>query len=665
MYVVKTALLDKMRSPPPAVPTVEVPQDRFTLTSCQYFRTVSSSDPSSAIGNLVTKTPEAIDCTSQEGMSAKARGARLESQYNLDKMRTRISNQEWSLLVWFIPAIPSHQNASPVLEPILTLGHAGNTTSDLEPTWGCNGNYLQLAQYNNFLVLAFQDIDVGRSCRFLVLRETPLTETVVAAIVFSATNLSIYLNGKAALSQIPHTINPLHWTEAEASSLQLFSSARAPSSSTSQTFGGSIQQISLVYQSLTPQLIATFTRQDLIPNEPPPIILLAKPSDPVHLTQSSSIDKRSPMFLSSSSMPSTNYFPLAIEILSLPTHGELFLMGALWPLSLNATANILPLANNESGVWLEYKMTSNNYFTLPSTDAYGEDLNIPLESFQFRVVSTTVDNHVRVTPSILSLTAIQTVEVQNVNHKPYWVAPDEATISVIGSLITTKLGRVQLIDVQDMNTNLIRVDVVTEKGLVTLSPEFSGLADFDSCSSRSHTAWQCTENGISKSRMTFLCVPGDVELILSNLEYHGAIPGHADRIILFAYDGEGGDCLAPQEHVKNHGGTYGPVHNGCFEVSTVIQIPAVSLLKDGESGRTSGFFGIPNTDLHNFSYAKLLFWVLLLSFLTCMCLCFRQCCPRCLARGAAIDADDDNDSAEDEAIESSPSTPAAETNTAV
>jgi hypothetical protein len=637
-----------------------------------------SSNPNSTLGSLKTAHPQELECSVAQGMQLRepSRHTLLESQSNLETLRERLSNRTesngWSVSVWFTsPLLPSDY-VDRILEPILTLGlsdsinetDGDNNTTTSFFSGGCGGYYFQLAQYQQHLVVSFQDTDAAQSCRILVVRGVPLQGNVAATVTFSETTTSIYLNDRAILTDIPYVADAAGWTQASQSTLQLFSSSH-PSTTITPTmpFQGSIQQVSLFDEALTPEEVAQVVHQGVVYAEPSQIVLLGEPSPDVVLAQDDGLEKRT-MFWLGSANASTTFLPLALQVITLPSRGKVSLQGHAEPLSeltnvssssSSSSSNyiLVPLAVNSTGVWMEYRLTASDYFTVPSVDAHGNDLSLPAESFEYRVVTVSDPTEpMALSPLATSPRVTQVIQVQHVNHRPIWNVPQQAKASVVEGLPNVYLGQLQLLDPLDRNVDRVRVDLWALQGYLTLDPDHVHLADFKSCAQRVYSDWQCVGNGVEDRRMTFLAVPDDVERILANLVYEGFVPGDSDQVGLLAYDGTGGACLDPKEHARGGGtlnwATEATIHRECFQVQVTIQIPAVQLvLQPNDSDEESGIFGIPNTNLTSFGTADLLFWVALISVLVTCFTCLRQCCPNCLARGAGI-VPEDYDSEEEE-----------------
>jgi hypothetical protein len=72
-------------------------------------------------------------------------------------------------------------------------------------------------------------------------------------------------------------------------------------------------------------------------------------------------------------------------------------------------------------------------------------------------------------------------------------------------------------DEADLDLNRVRVDISVQQGRISLQNESLHLADFDFCNMRSFSAWQCTKDGMSRKRISFVAVPSDVSTILRGI----------------------------------------------------------------------------------------------------------------------------------------------------
>jgi hypothetical protein len=629
--------------------SIPFPLERYVLDSC--LEEFPSTNPSSVLGSLRTENRQGLICDSS-GLRLSAESTTpLESSFNVAELQKRVAQASmgWSASVWITPPSTSTEDGPRVIDPFLTLGLsstlAGSTIS-LEGT--CTGFYFQMGLIQGHLVLQFQDTDPARSCRTVVVNKMSLSGKTHVATTVGTSSSSIYVNGQAVFN-LPFgpDATMAGWTRATQSTMQLFATNPA-----SRVFQGAIRQVTFYSEELTEDQIAEEFQLGVGPASSTFIELVARASvEALLIPQDQSTGTR---FWIGGFNASSTTLPLAVEILSFPIRGLVFLVGEeevvvlVDAIAANAT-KILPLSANFTGFFLEYRLTeSSDYFSVPSTNVEGEFLEMAVESLIFRTIA--VETKESLVASSQPITIL--INVQHVNHRPEWNAPKSATVSVIAGLPVVRVGTIQLVDQLDRNTDRVRIDISTSNGQLTLDPLYAGLADFGSCSSRIFSDWQCQGNGVGDRLMTFVAVPEDIEGILSNLNYTSlGLLGASDEIVLTAYDGAGGSCLDPREHASSLDPSAPmTLHRGCFQVRTIIRIPAVLNLLDASKRKEKGILGIPNTDLKQFGTADLMFWAVVMFSLMSVCVCLRQC-PNCLARGAAV-VPDDNEAEEDDFISS-------------
>ena len=253
---------------------------------------------------------------------------------------------------------------------------------------------------------------------------------------------------------------------------------------------------------------------------------------------------------------------------------------------------------------VNYTAPSLKYFNTPKSTATGEDLGVPSESLDYRllVVSTITNDTLFQTERVN-----QPIHVVHVNHPPKLVTTmtgplimtdtwDEGQFN--GRLPSVRIKEtIALEDPLDLDMDLVRVTISAKRGILTLDETYRHLAIFsDACLTRGRFMidWQCTGTGIRDRKMTFLALPYDVEFILSNLLYEANRFGKKDTISIEIFDGVGGDCLSVEEHVSHAGATPGPfptIYNGqCYEAAVRIQVEAL----EGDAFKDDGVFNLPD-----------------------------------------------------------------------
>ena len=630
--------------------------ERFGSNPCHPFRRIASSGSDSVLKFLQPKDPSFYGCD-ECGIRAletnnTITSSPFESSRSLESLQNYLRNRStgWSVSVWLSPS-SARSVEDALIEPILTMGFsshfsAKNGGNETAFTGSCAGYYFQLAQYRNYLVVRFQDIDGEQSCRTVVLRQVSLDSLphpVQATVAVSPTTSSIYVNDQAIIENMPYApdMSLVGWAQASQSSLQLFS-ADYPDDYTG-VFRGSVQQVTLFDEVLSSdQVFVAF--QEGILAAPQLIVSLSAETIPDSIRIAQDEKERIRIWVGSN-VASTPLLPLSIQLVSLPSRGQVFLTPSDRE-PLHASNGTIPLETNSTGTWVEYQLTSLDYFSLPAINANGEAFEVLPEFLEYRVVSLDPqDKRLLAT----SPTVTQMLDVQHVNHRPSWDAPEQATfVAIVSGRPIFNVRAIRLEDHWDRSMDRVRIDVWASQGSLTLDHLHAGLADFDSCYSRTYSDWQCEGNGVADRFMTFLALPDQVELILSNLHYRSNAPGSADKVRLAVYDGAGGSCPAPEEHYAS---TVVPpevttLHRECFHEETFIQIPAVDIPNQFDSGENN-FLGIPNTDFSNFGLPDLIFWVIVFFVLGSLICCLKQCCPNCLAQGSAV-VPDDYDSEDEE-----------------
>lgn len=529
-------------------------------------------------------------------------------------------NQGFSLSLWFQLATDNTE----FLQPILTIGKS-NTSTNRE---GCPGFYVELAQLGSELVLQYQeandDVDI---CRILPnLRSPALSDfsTNQVVITWSSFNTSIYVNGYPVVIGIPSTIDPTSW--GPSLSLQLFGN----DAEKGENFYGSIAQVTIYNHFLSHNQVLEDFRNGIARSNNQDIVL---PEPRVWNNVSLPQDSTDPItILLGSEILSDVTRHLGLRILSLPNLGNLtFQSEAIF---VGATV-VIP--KGEQMVQVNYTLLEDVPFTVPFRNAKGQLLDQAAEFFDLALVLLDDEGE----DLAISMSQRQYIDIIQVNHAPILQTPDTVTLPEnFTSDALILIDGIKVNDDRDRDVLRIRVDVSAELGKLTLNPQYRYLADFDSCRGRSYSPWQCTGSGFENRNMTFVAVPSDVERILLDLQYQAFYPGRSDKIWITLYDGVENSCLSwyeQRQFVDRLGRPISPIQRECFKVEHAIVIPETAQIEENGQAKDNGLFGIPNTGFKNFGSADLLFWILVISVLGCMCLCLRSICH--CARGRPIEAD--------------------------
>lgn len=322
----------------------------------------------------------------------------------------------------------------------------------------------------------------------------------------------------------------------------------------------------------------------------------------------------------------TAILQLAVQVMSLPSHGTLYASNNGTKIEVDS---IFPFSGNATGISVMYKLDSTEYFNVPETNAHGADLHLPLEAFNFRIVSI---NALTMKVVDASETMPVPVHVVHVNRgAPTLTAPKEAVPSVFDSSKANVIG-IEVADLLDFNLDRVRVDVWSEGGTVSLNPSHLHLADFATCASRSLSPWQCVGDGFKDQRLTFVAIPDDISFILSNMVFESfAHADEAGEIGIRIYDGAGGDCLHETEHAAYRQVSFGDIytsehHNKCIAVQATIVVPS-----KGPGGRT----------ILGFTWKEFAFGVTSITLIL-LCICGHFCnFSRCFVRSKSVTPDTD------------------------
>jgi hypothetical protein len=608
------------------------PLEQFTFTPCHPMRLAASNNNESLLGLLQpTADPQSLECHESSGIKlGNHQVTSLRSTQTLDALRDHLSVNEWSLSTWITAPVPPADEI-PTLQPIWTFG-SGHVSRLLPSDAGCGGYSLMVTQFGANLVVAFED--ATQSCRMIRIGQYELQHNVPVSLTIttSGSTTNLYMQGKPIMENIPFAADltrlPVNQT------LQLFPPIDA-SDSTTEPFQGSIRQVTLFDETLTSTQVQSLFDEGIGEAAVVPLYLEAQASDAIVIEQDAPISEPALIWVGGTNT-STATLPLFVHIPSISTLGELYTEGV----KLLSGVNSLPIPMNSTGLWIEYRRPSDNYFTVPSTNAYGESLEMPNESFQYRIVALWEQRSLAASDLVT-----QTVNIQHVNHAPTWNNANEAIVTVANNQPSYNFSFPSLLDESDLNLNRVRVDLTVQHGRISLRSETVHLADFDFCNLRSYSAWQCTKDGVNKKRISFVAVPGDVSDILAGLFYEGFVPGNEDNLVMDVYDGVGGQCLDDREHEawNNHWRTDSSsqpstLFRGCYHVQSSVKIPSTSISGENKSGG-SGLLSYMNLDFKNFGSADIAFWVVFFAVCYCLYHLIRDCCPNCLARGARVQPD--------------------------
>ena len=605
--------------------------EQFTFTPCHPLRLAASSNLFSLLGLLQPTDAQSFACTESSGIKLlDDQVASLRSEKTLDGLREHLMVNEWSLSTWITAEVPSGEE-TPKVRPILMFG-SGNVSRTTQSDGGCGGYYMAIAQFGSQLVYSFED--ATQTCRVIRMSTFDLHHDVPVSLTIatSGSMTNLYIQGQAVMESITLAVDltrlPMNQT------LQLFPEVDA-SDSTTGPFQGSIMQVSFFDETLASERVQGLFEQGIGEAAVVPLYLEARASETVVIEQDVPILEPTLIWVGGANT-STAVLPLFIDLQSLPAKGALFTAGAEIPVGLNS----IPIPVNSTGLWIEYRRPSSDYFTVPSTNAYGDTLEMPNESFEYRVVAFWEQRTIAASKPVT-----QAVQIRNVNHAPTWINANEAITSFVNNAPSYNFSFPSLMDELDLNMNRVRVDLTVLQGRISLRKEAIHLANFDFCKTRSYSAWQCSNDGINKKRISFVAVPGDIAGILAGLSYEGFVPGKEDTLVMDVFDGVGGQCLDEREHEvwKNNWKADGAsqlstVFLGCYHVQSNMTIPSIDVSSENESGGSS-WLSFMNLDFKNFGSADIVFWVVVLSMGYCLMHCIRDCCPKCLARGARVDAE--------------------------
>ena len=585
--------------------------------------------------------------------------------------------------VWFRPdpqEVEHPQEAK--LYPLLTWTTVDKNQGeqDYVTSLGCPGYELQIALYLNHILIRYQDDDEAKSCRILYLHHVNVSQTSGTSnhlvLTLGSGTTSVHWNGHVLHHGLKNSFSSSPVAQWDTTKLQVFGTHGSTA-----RFHGAIHQVSLFDSSLTDAQVLSVYQEGLssLQNEKPKDVVSLDWKSPtleaIVLPQASrdavAIDLVGIGSDNESTVRTKTILNLAMEFTTLPAHGNLSVKAVL--LTSGNETEFLPITlqtrlpmngQNASRLSVLYTLSDEEYFNTPKLNALGEPLELNNswrwnESFAYRILVLDDDG---VVVANQQEAVVQSIVVRHKNHRPKLHAPKEAVLPANRPKDSKELlcHGIRVTDSKDFDLNLIRVDVTTRNGRLTLDPQFRHLADFWSCRGRSQSSWQCFGNGVGDRHMTFVAVPSQVEQVLQNLVYEGFEPGVADEVLLAIYDGaDGDDCLTTHEH-EEHTRIVGGLDSlalpfsetwfdGCYRETATIQIPAMeSLIQTGGlhgHDDDEAMWGIPNADPSNFDLADLLFWVILSLFLCCICVgCGRfiaKAMRLCRARGLGVAIRDD------------------------
>jgi hypothetical protein len=443
---------------------------------------------------------------------------------------------------------------------------------------------------------------------------------------------NVYLNGKGVKLRAPNFFDAT-WNNWKNSTLQLFGTK-----SSNVYFQGFIRQVDIFDRALNMTQVIELNARGVTYNVTfPEIHVLARaPSHPIVIRQDA-VHATTSIQLGSFNK-TTSILKLFVEILTLPKHGHLLFQNV--PLT-SRTRWPIPFGN--SSVLCSYKLSSSNstYFNVPKYNAWGKDLRLEAENFEFRVVALLDqdDDATKKEEEVVVATStsmVLPVYVVHVNRSPgLLTAPKEAIVDVIDPGLATVPNIDFVVVGDDFNLDRVRVDVAAETGFLTLLPAYQPLANF-SCRF-------CQGDGVKDGHMTFLAVPSDIRLILRNLQYTASRPSitnsSQDFITVQIFDGSGGDCLNETDHVE-FGASIGndlftSIRDSCFQREVQIRVPLRSNRENQGTNKkkSSGIFGQEYLDAPD-----LIGYGLLIALLAALAMCLRRF-VRCLLRGKAVDPD--------------------------
>ena len=595
--------------------------DEFALMACgntveeNAVYQFSSCPPSRryvSIGNNQSLMGDFVDVQGvpHEWICGRNSGLRLRNTPQvLESNMTANLAEGFSLSLWFQPGNTSKAE----LQTLLSMSRFTNDEPVLD---GCLGNLLQVGQYGNHLLLRYRD--VSGTCRVLLLRGASLVESAVTelTLVADASRLLSFLDGNLVNRSAGMDLSD---EQADNNNINLPRVVRLFGSQDKDVdqFQGSLHRLSFCNSTSLAVMMVSTNETDCGETDVFPVFNVTGIVSPKALlvpqgsTQSYAV-----------SIPVPDSLKVEIRLISSPKYGVLQSNGH----------DILIGSNFSVPSSLEYLLRDSQIFTSPHVNVHGIDKQPQQESFSYRLQSYDDDGFLVAESQVMKFP----VAVQLANHRPQIEAPKPAVPS--GNSWT--ISDIQIMDSFDYDMNLVRVDVLSRRGRVTVTSEESRslLRQYD-CSGRSASPWQCVGDGYQDRRLTFVAAPNDATFILKELEYQSLSSSRpeADNVTITIYDGAGGDCLTFEEHwsyQKALGNQHASLHpNGCVSVKAVMQVPGFVHESVG---------GYNSDEVHDTSsiLPDLLFWLIFIAALSWACFSRLR---KCAQRGTAVEADSDED----------------------
>ena len=505
---------------------------------------------------------------------------------------------------------------------------------------------------------------------------------LVVAWKNSGSNLQVFGNGKAILSidlfsedegiQLNTNSDFMrHWDPAYR--LQVFSDSahwkgnlgtrltdhnnKITSTSDDDSFPAAIHEVALFREVLNNESVRSLYEAGVEKRKDPFLTFFEDPEnpfEPILLVASSKEDKSEEVIVlqsgsaaisigaSKASNSTTELWDVLVEILDLPSYGELIFNNTrqepLAETSNYGTVQIgdkILLHENELQINLEYRHVQEDYFSVPKHSYNGTVLataDLPDESFSYRLIATkkmpntNTSNYSNSTKFLLgsSEPVRQNLTIIHKNHPPFLVGLPREVVQPewqptgLGSRPWATLGsEIFLNDDKDHDISRVRLDFWAENGTLSIDlpdSEILAAAEITHCSNPMPTGlggeWVC--NGKSDKNTTLLATPTGVSKILSNLKYNALHWDTSDSIILRIYDGSGNLC--PQE--SNHYNTTAP--DECFSISAIVEVPPMPRTEGGPSA------GSIWSDHRGWWISLVVFFAILSSTCCCAIACWRR-----------------------------------------
>lgn len=596
------------------------PDNVISFNACPPSRRFSPTGNQSLFNDFVDPTGVTLDwrCGHTSGLKLR------------DKPRILLANltanlsEGFSISLWFQPGNTSALR----LQSILSISTLENEVT----VAGCYQNLLQIGQYGAFLLLRYRD--ALEKCRIRLLQGAVLHESTMVKLVF-ATDESLsrtFYDGALIDQSTGMKVSPSQNTN-QARQIRLFGSV----DNDIDAFHGALYHMAFTNETFSNQQVGRMN-DTCFDN------MCARRVFHIHSTiPDTLLIPQGTLEPRTVSIPWPDIPSVMASITSLPERGVLQQDG-IPVVSLGSTF--------DQSTKVEYVLTDTAFFSSPHINVYGVDQGLSSESFTFELVAFDDDGFLVARSSEMELS----IQVLLVNHRPMLQGPTD--LKPTGNAL--EIFGLELLDA-DLDMNLVRVDVVSQKGRITVpTQEARSQMRQHACDGRTASPWQCQGDGVDNRRLVFVAAPSDVGHILNHLTYKTLVPSRPepDNLTVTVYDGEGGDCLTASEHWDYQaalGNLYPSLHvDGCMSVQVIIPI-------DWEP------VGHSNSGQESSSYDKdskipdILFWVLCIITLLYL---FRKQVKKCAIRGSAIDADDGDASAVQERNDSTARNP-PHTNAAV